>query len=169
MIRTSARALAIAASAVAIASGTAAVASASPPQSAPSSLKIDGMAQLGGMGVLHIVASGQRDAAGTTTGDYMASPVVVGMQTPIQVVGPVTCISVYGDTASLVYPISGVQPVGDFPGGLKDAAAIQVTVRKAGPGHPAEVGLSLPVATSSFNGCEPGPTPMTFVGSIDAS
>lgn len=168
MIRATGRALAALTSVAAIATGASAVASAAPPPPPPAHLKIDGIAQMGGVDFLHIVANGQRNMAGATSGDYMATVLLAGMPTGIQVVGPVTCISVHPDAASLIYPISGVRPLGDFPPGLKDAQAIQVTVRKATPMHPAQVGLNGPMATGSFRGCEPGPTPMTFVGTIDA-
>ncbi|WP_043450932.1 hypothetical protein [Jongsikchunia kroppenstedtii] len=168
MIRAAGKALAAITSIAAVATGVTAVASASPPPPQPAWLKIDGIAQMGGMNFLHIVANGQRNMAGATTGDYAATVLLAGMPTGIQVVGPVTCISVHKDTASLIYPISGVRPLGDFPAGLKDAQAIQVSVRRAMPGHPAQVGLNGPMATGSFHGCEPGPTPMAFTGTIDA-
>jgi len=168
MIRTAGKVFAALASVTAVASGATAVASASPPPPPAAWLKIDGVAQMAGMNFLHIVADGQRNMTGATSGDYMATVLLAGQPTAIQVVGPVTCISVHPDSASLIYPISGVRPLGDFPMGLKDAQAIQVSVRKATPTQPAQVGLNGPMATSSFRGCEPGPTPMTFVGTIDA-
>lgn len=155
------RASAVAGAAVAVAIGTSSTAGAAPPQT----LSIDGHLQpVADFDALHIVATGEQSADGGVTGTYNAT---AGML-PISVSGPVTCLRVEGNTASLIYPITGVNDM-DLPQGLNGAAAVQVTVTKGVEGEPSHVGLIGPMPTSSFNGCAPGPTPFVFDGTIDIS
>lgn len=145
--------------AVAIAIGTASAA----PAATPQTLSIDGHLQpVANFNALHIVANGQTSADGTVTGTYDAT----GDLLPISVSGPVTCLSVDGNTASLIYPITGVNDMA-LPQGLNGAAAVQVTVTEGTDDRPSHIGLIGPMPTSSFNGCTPGPTPFVFDGTID--
>ncbi|MFD4181184.1 hypothetical protein [Rhodococcus sp. NPDC058514] len=153
------RASAIAVAATALAIGTSSVASAAN----PASLSIDGHLQpIANLDALHIVATGEQDADGKVTGTYNAT----GDFLPIAVSGPVTCLSVAGNTASLIYPITGVYGM-TLPQGLNGAAAVQVTVTKGTDGQPNHVGVIGPMATDSFKGCAPGPTPFVFDGTIE--
>ncbi|MYR04901.1 hypothetical protein GTV32_00470 [Gordonia sp. SID5947] len=123
------------------------------------------MAIAPGIHVLKIEAHGARTANGQTTGSYLAT-VLDGMNpTPIQVRGPITCLYTAGDTASLIYPITGSNP-DIIPAALRGAAAVQITVRKGSMGAPNHVGIMGPMPTSSFNGCRPEMTPFVFDGTI---
>ncbi|MDG3014237.1 hypothetical protein [Speluncibacter jeojiensis] len=152
-LRVTTIALAVAAAAIVVPAAASA--------STPTTLSADGHLQpMANFNALHIVADGQ-DAGGTVTGTYAAT----GDMIPISVSGPVTCLDVEGNTASLVYPITAVNGM-TLPGGLNGAAAVQVTVTKGANGQPNQVGIMGPMATTSFNGCAPGPTPFTFDGTV---
>ncbi|AFA72273.1 hypothetical protein GPOL_c12150 [Gordonia polyisoprenivorans VH2] len=135
---------------------------------APASLSIQGDLHLTPtIRVLRIDAQGSR-TAGATTGTYTAT-LLDGMNpTPIQVRGPVTCISVDGNAASLIYPIGDIRPFG-LPAAVKDAAAIQISVRKGVNGGQSMVGVNGPMPTGSFHGCAPAATPFAFEGTIQTS
>ncbi len=149
--------LAAAASAVALAATLGSGAA----HAAPATVSIDGNMQVLGLNVLHVDAQGTGD--GPATGTYEAHARLGNMPLPIKVVGPVTCLTVRGDTVSLIYPITNAEPVMVFQ---PDAMAIQITVAK---GTPNRIGYGVPMPTSSFKGCEPGPTPLVFDGTIDIS
>ncbi|WP_024792951.1 hypothetical protein [Tomitella biformata] len=162
-----ARRVAVAA-AIPLFAATAAIATSTTAAAAsPDSLSIDGSLQpVPGFSVLHIVADGQKAANGDTTGTYNANVELGGLALPIEVAGPITCLSFDGDTASLIYPIaSTVPPV--VTGSLSGALAVQITVTRGIDGQPSHVGLMGPMPTSSFEGCEPGPTPFVFDGTIE--
>ncbi|GAA4660952.1 hypothetical protein [Gordonia humi] len=129
----------------------------------PASLHIAGDLQIApGVHVLDIEATGARDAHGTTTGTYTATLMNGRSKLPFQVKGPITCIWTHGDTASLVYPISGTVP-NLVPAAAKNMAAVQITVRK---GAVDRVGVMGPAPTGSFRGCAPAATPFRFDGDI---
>lgn len=132
----------------------------------PATLSIKGDLEIApNVHLLRIDAMGARDKDGMTDGTYTAT-VLTGMNpTPIQVKGPVTCIYVKGKTASLVYPISDIRPIG-LPTGLKDVAAVQITVRQNVEGTTDKVGVVGPLPTDSFKGCDPAATPFTFTGTV---
>lgn len=131
----------------------------------PAHLSIDGTMQIApGVNVLTIDATGTRTEDGTTSGTYKATVQMGSSSTPFTVTGPVTCIDVGGDSASLVYPISGFTG-STLPGPLKDALAVQVSVNAGADGN--MVGLSAPMPADSFDGCAPGPTPFPFEGTIE--
>lgn len=140
----------------------AALAAAGPASAAPASVSINGNMQVLGMNILHIDAQGQGD--GPATGTYVATAELGNMPLPVRVTGPVTCLTVNGNTVSLVYPISTVQPVMVF---APDTMAIQITVTKGQNGQPDMIGYGLPMPTSMLQTCDPGPTPMMFNGTID--
>ncbi|MFI6168021.1 hypothetical protein ACIBCN_14665 [Nocardia sp. NPDC051052] len=128
----------------------------------PASVSINGNMQVIGMNILHIEAQGQGD--GPATGTYMAAGELGSMPLPVKVTGPVTCLTVNGNTVSLVYPITTVQPVMVF---APDAMAIQITVAKGQNGQPNMIGYGVPMPTSMLQTCNPGPTPLMFDGTID--
>ncbi|MEU2031940.1 hypothetical protein [Nocardia amamiensis] len=144
--------------------GAAAVAAAGPAAAAPARVSINGDMQVMGMSILHIEAQGQGD--GPATGTYAATGRFGNTPLPVKVTGPVTCLRVSGNTVSLVYPITTAEPVMLF---APDAMAIQVTVTKGQNGAPNMIGYGLPMPTSMFQDCQPGPTPMVFDGTIDIS
>lgn len=142
--------------------GTAAVVATGQAAAAPPTVSINGSVQALGVNVLHVDAQGQGD--GQATGTYVATGEFGNMQLPVKVTGPVTCLRVQGDTASLVYPITTVEPVMVF---APDSLAIQITVTKGHNGAPNMIGYGVPLPTSSFRDCLPGPTPLVFDGTID--
>ena len=139
-----------------------AVAAAAPAAAAPASVTIDGNVQVLGLSILHVDAEGAGD--GPATGTYLAEGRLGNMPLPVRVVGPVTCLTVVGNTASLIYPITASAPVTVF---APDTMAIQITVTKGDNGQPNRIGYGLPMPTTSFRGCAPGPTPLLFDGTID--
>ena len=143
-------------------------ASAEPVTPTPATLTIKGDLQLTPtLRLLRIDAQGMRGPAGTT-GTYRAT-LLDGMNpTPIQVRGPITCISVAGNSASLVYPISDVAPFG-LPPMLKDVLAVQISVRKGVGNASSMVGVNGPMPTGNFRGCAPAATPFAFRGDIETS
>ncbi|MGW5311316.1 hypothetical protein [Nocardia thailandica] len=128
----------------------------------PASVTIDGHLQVLGMNMLHVQAEGTGD--GPATGTYVATGELAGMPLPVRVTGPVTCLTVRGDTVSLVYPITTAEPVMVF---APDSMAIQITVTRGTDGQPNRIGYGTPMPTASFQGCEPGATPLIFDGTID--
>ncbi|MFF5035594.1 hypothetical protein [Nocardia salmonicida] len=128
----------------------------------PGSVSIDGNMQVLGMNVLHIDAQGTGD--GPATGTYVASGRIGNMPLPVRVTGPVTCLTINGNTVSLIYPITTAEPVMMF---APDSMAIQITVTKGVNGEPNRIGYGVPMPTTSFRGCQPGPTPLIFDGIID--
>ncbi|MDV6311219.1 hypothetical protein R3Q15_04795 [Gordonia amicalis] len=115
--------------------------------------------------ILEIKAEGTTDAEGKTTGTYVATLLAGDDDNPLpfKVKGPITCIYTEGNTASLVYPITGTEP-NLVPAPLRDALAVQITVRK---GDENTVGVNGPAPTHSFRGCNPGATPYEFDGDIE--
>ncbi|MGY1948684.1 hypothetical protein [Nocardia asiatica] len=86
--------------------------------------------QVLGMNVLHIDAQGTGD--GPATGTYVASGRLGDMPLPVRVTGPVTCLTINGNTVSLIYPITTAEPVMMF---APDSMAIQITVTKGVNGN----------------------------------
>ncbi|GAB19010.1 hypothetical protein GOEFS_073_00300 [Gordonia effusa NBRC 100432] len=158
------RLVAIVATTAGLAAGATAVA---PTASAatPAALGIHGDMVIGNFHSLRIDAVGVRTATGNTTGTYRAQVLNGSGPIGVEFLGPVTCIYVRGNVASLVYPIRAVVPLGE-PGGLTNAYAIQVTVRKGPNNRGSKVGLMGPLPTNSFRGCSPAATPFAFVGTI---
>ncbi|RDI65370.1 hypothetical protein [Nocardia pseudobrasiliensis] len=146
------------------AAGAAVLAATGQAVAAPVGVSIDGNMQVMGMNVLHINAQGTGD--GPATGTYLATAQFGNMPLPVQVTGPVTCLRVNGDTVSLVYPITTTQPIMLFP---PDSMAVQITVTKGHNGQPNMIGYGIPMPTTMFRDCMPGPTPMVFDGSVDIS
>ncbi|MEE4023967.1 hypothetical protein V1Y59_12845 [Gordonia sp. PKS22-38] len=157
----------VAASGLAVASATMAAGTA--PAVEPATLSIEGDLQLTPtIHLLRIEAQGDRAESGETTGDYKATVLNGADPTPIEVTGPVTCIYVQGNTASLVYPISDVAPFG-LPEQFVDVAAVQITVREGTNGGSDMVGVGMPMLTADVKGCQPGDTPFAFDGEIETS
>ncbi|WP_235681278.1 hypothetical protein [Tomitella gaofuii] len=149
--------------------GVSAAAAAPPDAPPPAHLSIDGNLQLApGVNLLKIDAQGMRSTDGTTTGTYTATVQLGSSSTPLTVTGPVTCIAVDGADASLIYPISGIMGT-QLPGSLDSALAVQVSVHQGTDGEGDMAGVSLPMPTGAFDGCEPAGTPFPFEGTIDAS
>ncbi|MGW5451355.1 hypothetical protein [Nocardia sp. NPDC003979] len=146
----------VAAAAVAAGAGQAAA--------APATVSIDGSMQVLGLNILHVDAQGQGD--GPATGTYVATGQFGNMPLPVKVTGPVTCLRVQGNKVSLVYPITTAEPVMVF---APDSMAIQITVAKGENGASNMIGYGVPMPTSSFTDCLPGPTPLMFDGTIDIS
>ncbi|MGB6244995.1 hypothetical protein [Gordonia sp. (in: high G+C Gram-positive bacteria)] len=130
---------------------------------ADSMLMIDGDLTLApGVHVLNISAHGHKDKHGKTHGSYVATVMDGKHKTPYQVKGPVTCIYTHGDTAALVYPITGTTPE-LVPPSARGKLAVKISVRKGKVDH---VGVQGPMPTNDFHGCLPGATPNTFTGKI---
>ncbi|MFX0579012.1 hypothetical protein [Nocardia nepalensis] len=146
------------------AAGAAVVAAAGQAAADQASVSINGDMQVMGMSILHVDAQGQGD--GPATGTYVATGKFGNMPLPVKFTGPVTCLRVNGNTVSLVYPITNSEPVMVF---APDAMAIQITVKKGEDGGPNMIGYGMPMPTSTFQDCDPGPTPMVFNGTIDIS
>ncbi|TSD97856.1 hypothetical protein FOV72_07350 [Gordonia rubripertincta] len=129
------------------------------------SLMIEGELEVADLDLLAIKAEGLTNAEGKTTGTYEATLLAGDDDNPLplKVKGPITCIHTDGDTASLVYPIGATDP-NLVPTPLKDALAVQITVRK---GDPSKVGVNGPAPTGSFSGCTPAATPFEFDGDIE--
>ncbi|WP_040780031.1 hypothetical protein [Nocardia pneumoniae] len=144
--------------------GAAALAATGLAAAAPANVSINGNMQVMGMSILHVEAQGQGD--GPATGTYTATGRFGNNPLPLKVTGPVTCLRVNGNTVSLVYPITTTEPVMLF---APDSMAIQVTVTKGQNGAPNMIGYGVPMPTSMFRDCQPGPTPMVFDGTIDIS
>ncbi|MEV5392664.1 hypothetical protein [Nocardia farcinica] len=130
----------------------------------PNSVSINGNMQVMGLNVLHVDAQGT--GADPATGTYVATGRLGNMPLPVRVTGPVTCLTINGNTVSLVYPITTAEPVMVF---APDSMAIQITVTKGENGEPNRIGYGIPMPTTSFRGCQPGPTPLIFDGTIDIS
>jgi hypothetical protein len=128
----------------------------------PATVSINGNMQVLGMSVLHVDARGQGD--GPATGTYVATGRFGEMALPVRFTGPVTCLRVQGDTVSLVYPITTVEPVMVF---APDSMAIQITVTKGRNGAPNMIGYGVPMRVDMLQECNPGPTPLVFDGTID--
>ncbi|TLF64724.1 hypothetical protein FEK33_21115 [Nocardia asteroides NBRC 15531] len=118
--------------------------------------------QVLGINVLRIDAHGTGD--GPASGTYVASGRMGNMPLPVRVTGPVTCLTINGNTVSLIYPITTAEPVMVF---APDSMAIQITVTKGVSGEPNRIGYGVPMPTTSFRGCQPGATPLIFDGTID--
>ncbi|GAB91642.1 hypothetical protein [Gordonia rhizosphera] len=146
-----------------VAAAPAATASPTPPPNTQSLYVSGDMAIAPGVHLLNIKAMGMRTANGTTSGRYVATVLDGRNPTPIQVRGPITCLYTNGDTASLIYPITGTTP-DVLPADLRGAAAVQITVRKGSSSN--RVGVMGPMPTSSFQGCKPGMTPFGFDGVV---
>lgn len=131
------------------------------------SLKISGELEIApDLEILEIKAEGTTDAEGKTTGTYVATLLAGDDDNPplpFKVKGPITCIYTEGNTASLVYPITGTEPNLVPPAPLKDVLAVQITVRKGDENTVG--GVNGPAPTHSFRGCNPGgATPYEFDG-----
>ncbi|MEO9329813.1 hypothetical protein [Gordonia aurantiaca] len=132
----------------------------------PVALEISGELEIApDLEILEIRADATTDADGKTTGTYEATLLAGDDDNPlpVKVKGPITCIHTGENVASLVYPISSTVP-NLVPGALKDAFAVQITVRK---GVQDKVGVNGPAPTDSFDGCKPAATPFDFDGDIE--
>lgn len=107
--------------------------------------------------------AGPMTADGTTTGTCKATVQLGSNSTPFAVTGPVTRIDVGDDSASPVYPISGIMG-SSLPGSLENALAVQVSVHTGADRD--SVGISGPRPTDASDGCAPGPTPFPFKGTV---
>lgn len=153
---------------VAAGSGTAAAGTVKPASSAPS-LSVNGDVELTpGLEVFHVVTNSQRSKDTTTgqftgTGELKAGP--VNLPIPLSIAGPVTCLTVRGNTAAFVYPITTAQPP-LLANLLVDNTSVLFTVTKGANGVN-HVGFVGPLPSQFFHGCEPTGTPFVFHGTVD--
>ncbi|WP_280500243.1 hypothetical protein [Nocardia farcinica] len=66
---------------------------------------------------------------------------------PLRVAGPVTCLTINGNTVSPSYPITTSEPVRLF---APDSMAIQITVVKGENGEPNRIGYGAPMPDYQF-------------------
>ncbi|TSD99495.1 hypothetical protein FOS14_11995 [Skermania sp. ID1734] len=135
---------------------------------APQSVNMNGDVQLAGGNILHVVAQATKAANGTTTGTFLATGELGSMPLPMTFAGPMTCLSVHGNTAGFIYPVTAVTPTFLAPV-LQNTTAVMWTVTQAANGQPAHAGLIGPLPIQAFNGCEPNIAPLPFVGTLSVT
>ncbi len=157
---------------VAAGSGTAAADTGSPTPSTPS-LSVSGDVELApGLEVFHVVTNSQQTAAGsqatgqfTGAGELKAGP--VNLPIPLSIAGPVTCLTVHGNTAAFLYPIKEAQPP-LLSNLLVDNTSVLFTVTKGANGVN-HVGFVGPLPSGFFHGCQPTGTPFVFHGTVNVT
>lgn len=108
-------------------------------------------------------ARGQFRGTGRLTGLGVAIPL------PVTIAGPVTCLTVRGDTAAFTYPLTTVSPAPLQP--VLRGTSIEITVTRGSAGRPARIGFLGPIPTALATSCAPRATPFTLEGtvSVDAA
>ena len=153
---------------VAAGSGTAAADTGSPTPSTPS-LSVSGDVELApGLEVFHVDTDSQTSGSTTTgqftgTGELKAGP--VNLPIPLSIAGPVTCLTVRGNTAAFLYPIKEAQPP-LLANLLVNNTSVLFTVTKGNNGLN-HVGFVGPLPSGFFHGCQPTGTPFVFHGTVD--
>ena len=154
---------------VAAGSGTAAAAGPLPAGSSGPSLSAQGDVELApGLEVFHVVTDSQTSGSTTTgqftgTGELKAGP--VNLPIPLSIAGPVTCLTVRGNTAAFLYPIKEAQPP-LLANLLVNNTSVLFTVTKGNNGLN-HVGFVGPLPSGFFHGCQPTGTPFVFHGTVD--
>jgi len=152
---------------VAAGSGTAAADTVKPASSAPS-LSVNGVELTPGLEVFHVVTNSQRSEDKTTgqfTGAGELKSGAVNLPIPLSIAGPVTCLTVQGNTAAFLYPITMAQPP-LLANLLVDSTSVLFTVTKGVNGFN-HVGFVGPLPSGFFHGCEPTGTPFVFHGTVE--
>ena len=153
---------------VAAGSGTAA-AGPLPAGSSGPSLSAQGDVELApGLEVFHVDTDSQTSGSTTTgqftgTGELKAGP--VNLPIPLSIAGPVTCLTVHGNTAAFLYPIKEAQPP-ILANLLVNNTSVLFTVTKGNNGLN-HVGFVGPLPSGFFHGCQPTGTPFVFHGTVD--
>jgi len=155
---------------VAAGSGTAAAADTPSTGSSGPSLSASGDVELApGLEVFHVDTASHQKADGsvrgqfTGTGELKAGP--VNLPIPLSIAGPVTCLTVQGNTAAFLYPITKARPP-LLSNLLVDNTSVLFTVTKGANGVN-HVGFVGPLPSQFFHGCEPTGTPFVFHGTVD--
>jgi hypothetical protein len=154
---------------VAAGSGTAAAAGPLPASSSGPSLSAQGDVELApGLEVFHVDTDSQTSGSTTTgqftgTGELKAGP--VNLPIPLSIAGPVTCLTVRGNTAAFLYPIKEAQPP-LLANLLVNNTSVLFTVTKGNNGLN-HVGFVGPLPSGFFHGCQPTGTPFVFHGTVD--
>jgi hypothetical protein len=154
---------------VAAGSGTAAAAGPLPASSSGPSLSAQGDVELApGLEVFHVDTDSQTSGSTTTgqftgTGELKAGP--VNLPIPLSIAGPVTCLTVRGNTAAFLYPIKEAQPP-LLANLLVNNTSVLFTVTKGNNGLN-HVGFVGPLPSGLFHGCQPTGTPFVFHGTVD--
>ncbi len=154
---------------VAAGSGTAAAAGPLPASSSGPSLSAQGDVELApGLEVFHVDTDSQTSGSTTTgqftgTGELKAGP--VNLPIPLSIAGPVTCLTVRGNTAAFLYPIKEAQPP-LLTNLLVNNTSVLFTVTKGNNGLN-HVGFVGPLPSGFFHGCQPTGTPFVFHGTVD--
>lgn len=125
---------------------------------------------LPGVRVFHVETASQQTGAGTAaTGTFAGSGELaagqVSVPLPIALAGPVTCLSVHGDTAAFLYPVASAQPAG-LDALVGGRTSVLFTVTRGTGGAPDRVGFVGPLPSGLFHGCEPTATPLVFSGTV---
>ncbi len=155
---------------VAAGSGTAA-AGPLPAGSSGPSLSAQGDVELApGLEVFHVVTDSHTSGSTTTgqftgTGELKAGP--VDLPIPLSIAGPVTCLTVHGNTAAFLYPIKEAQPP-ILANLLVNNTSVLFTVTKGNNGVN-HVGFVGPLPSGFFHGCEPTGTPFVFHGTVNVT
>lgn len=132
---------------------------------------------LPGVRVFHVETASQQTGAGTQqtgagttatgtfagTGELVAGP--VSLPLPLALAGPVTCLSVHGDTAAFLYPVDSARPAG-LDTLVAGRTSVLFTVTRGTGGAPDRVGFVGPLPSGLFRGCEPTGTPFVFSGTV---
>jgi hypothetical protein len=156
---------------VAAGSGTAA-AGPLPAGSSGPSLSAQGDVELApGLEVFHVDTASHQKADGsvrgqfTGAGELKAGP--VDLPIPLSIAGPVTCLTVHGNTAAFLYPIKEAQPP-ILANLLVNNTSVLFTVTKGNNGVN-HVGFVGPLPSGFFHGCEPTGTPFVFHGTVNVT
>ncbi len=161
----------IAATLLLVAAGSGTAAAAGPPSTGSSgpSLSAHGDVELApGLEVFHVVTDSQTSGS-TTTGQFTGTGELkagaVNLPIPLSIAGPVTCLTVQGNTAAFLYPITMAQPP-LLANLLVDSTSVLFTVTKGANGVN-HVGFVGPLPSGFFHGCEPTGTPFVFHGTVE--
>ena len=83
------------------------------------------------------------------------------------ITGPVTCLSVKGNAAGVLYPVEKATAQGQSVPG--EQASILITVVKGVGGADDMLGFTGPLPNQAFTNCDPGMAPFVFTGTLRIS
>ncbi|MGI8680126.1 MAG: hypothetical protein ACR2LX_15860 [Jatrophihabitans sp.] len=138
----------------------------------PQSVRGSGLVGLGsGLNGFQIDFAATKSAAGKVSGQFHGSgrltALGVAIPLPVTLSGPVTCLTVKGDTAAFRYPVT-VEPTALQP--LLQGTSVEITVKQGTVGSPTKIGFFGPVPTALLPSCDGTPPVFTLEGtaSVDA-
>lgn len=99
---------------------------------------------------------------GTFRGTVQPGYQGTGVPEVFTITGPVTCLSVKGTAAGVLYPVERFSSQGQATSA--EALSILVSVVKGAAGD--SLGFMGPLPTAAFTGCDPGMAPFTFTGTL---